>query len=70
MSAQAVGTRAPLLTHKQMLRLQRLAPSHRVVGAKNGSPIVQRRDGQLLLLQPNGRMLIERVQSYLHVDGG
>lgn len=69
-------TPTPLvLTEKQHLRLASLlGGGHQLVGARNGSPIVQGQDGQLLLLQPNGRLaattLIQRVQSYLHIGQG
>lgn len=64
-----------LLTRRQITRLTALQrEGHKVVGDRSGSPIVQAEDGQLLLVQPNGRVaattLIDRVQSYLHVGRG
>lgn len=60
----------PVLTQRQIERLDRLPPNHRVVAAHDGMPIVQRPDGQMLSLKPNGRLaattLISRVQDYMH----
>jgi hypothetical protein len=63
-----------LLTKRQIQRLGRLPPDYRIVSAQRRPPLVRRPDGQRLLVQPNGRLsaspLVERVQSYLRVDGG
>jgi len=62
------------LTQRQIERLRKLPPDYRVVSAQKRFPMVRRPDGQRLLVQPNGRLavspLVERVQSYLQVDGG
>jgi hypothetical protein len=63
-----------LLTKRQIQRLGKLPPDYRIVSAQRRLPLVRRPDGQRLLVQPNGRLcaspLVERVQSYLRVDGG
>lgn len=60
-------------TPQQLQRMEKLPEDHKVVSARDGSPIVRRPDGQMLRVQPNGRLtradLIDRVQSYLHVYG-
>jgi hypothetical protein len=62
----------PLLTERQLRRLQMLPDDYKVVAARDGIPIVESPTGQTLRLQPTGRLaaaaLIERVESYLH-DG-
>jgi hypothetical protein len=64
----------PQLNQRQLSRLQTLPDDYRVVGARNGVPIVESPTGQTLRLQPTGRLaatvLIERVESYLHVKQG
>jgi hypothetical protein len=66
--------RSPLLTQRQLRRLETLPDNYRVVTARDGTPIVQSPTGQRLRLQPNGRLaatsLIKSVQSYLHVQRG
>jgi hypothetical protein len=61
----------PLLTARQLRRLETLPDDYKVVSTHDGSPIVESPTGQTLRLQPNGSLaattLIERVQSYLHV---
>lgn len=63
-----------LLTQRQLECLAKLPEDHRVLGARNGSPIVQRPDGRLRLVQPNGQLaattLVAGVQSYLHIGRG
>jgi hypothetical protein len=60
-----------LLTARQLERLQELALDHRVVTTHDGSVILERTDGRLLRVQPNGTLAPEpsvaRVQSYLCV---
>jgi len=64
----------PQLNQRQLRRLQTLPDDYRVVGAKDGVPIVESPTGQTLRLQSTGRLaataLIERVESYLHVKQG
>jgi hypothetical protein len=64
----------PLLTARQLRRLETPPDSYRVVSARDGSPIVESPTGQTLRLQPNGSLaattLIERVQAQLHVRQG
>jgi hypothetical protein len=60
----------PLLTERQLRRLEMLPDDYKVVGAKDGIPIVESPTGQTLRLQPTGRLaataLIKRVESRLH----
>jgi len=60
----------PLLTQRQLRRLEMLPDDYKVVGARDGIPIVESPTGQTLCLQPTGRLaaasLIERVQSHRH----
>jgi hypothetical protein len=64
----------PVLTERQLRRLQTLPDDYKVVGARDGVPIVQSPTGQALRLQPTGRLaattLIERVECYLNVQQG
>lgn len=65
---------SPLLTTRQLRRLETLPDDYTVVSAKDGAPILESPAGQTLRLQRNGRLaattLIERVQFYLHVERG
>ena len=62
------------LTKRQIQRLGKLPPNYRIVSAQRRPPLVRRPDGQLLSVQPNGRLAaggrVEWVQSYLRVEGG
>jgi hypothetical protein len=64
----------PLLTQRQLRRLEMLPDDYKVVGARDGIPIVESPTGQTLRLQRTGRLaattLIERVQSRRHVQQG
>jgi hypothetical protein len=64
---------AQLLTQRQIRCMERLPVGHDVVSIRDGVPIVSQPDGQMLQMQPNGRLGatlgVERVQSYLHVHG-
>jgi hypothetical protein len=64
----------PLLSRRQLRRLETLPDDYKVVSARDGIPIVESPTGQTLRLQPNGRLaattLVERVQSDLHARGG
>ena len=61
-----------LLTGRQLERLAELPNDHTVVGVRKGSPIVERPDGQLLCVQPNGHLvattLVQKAQSYLDME--
>jgi hypothetical protein len=63
-----------LLTQRQLACLAKLPEDHQVLGASKGSPIVQRPDGQLLRVQPNGHLaattLVWGVQPYVHIERG
>jgi hypothetical protein len=56
-----------LLTARQLDRLRELPPDHRLVTVRDGSPILERPDGRLWLVQPNGNLApapaVERVRS-------
>ena len=60
-----------LLTARQLDRLRELPPGHKLVTVRDGSPILERADGLLWLVQPNGNLApapsVERVRSYLCV---
>ena len=60
-----------LLTARQLERLRELPPDHKLLTARDGSPILERPDGRLWRVQPNGSLApvppVERVQSYLRV---
>jgi hypothetical protein len=61
-----------LLTRPQRDRLERLPDDHAIVSAAPGAAVVERGDGRLFRVEPDGRLvatdaLVARVQSYLHV---
>jgi hypothetical protein len=60
-----------LLTARQLDRLRELPPDHKLITARDGSPILERPDGWLWRVQPNGNlapaMPVERVRSYARV---
>jgi hypothetical protein len=60
-----------LLTARQLDRLRELPPDHKVLTAHDGSPILERSDGRLWRVQPNGSLApappVERARSYLRV---
>jgi hypothetical protein len=64
----------PLLTRRQLRRLETLPDDYKVVNALDGTPIVESPTGQTLRLQPNGRLAattsVKGVESYLHVQRG
>jgi hypothetical protein len=66
-----LSTRA--LTQRQIRRMERLPEGHVVLSTRRGVAIVRRPDGRLMRIQPDGRLAgmlrVERVQSYLHVNG-
>lgn len=59
------------LTRRQIRCLEKLPEDHEVVSNGDSPPIVRGPNGQLLRMKQNGRLvsLVERVRSYLHVDG-
>jgi hypothetical protein len=61
------------LTKRQVRKMERLPEGHIVLSTRKGVAVVRRPDGRLMRLQPDGRLAgmirIERVQSYLHVNG-
>ncbi len=60
------------LTPGQIARLATLSGDHKVVGEREGSPVVERPYGRLALVAPDGRWaattLVAGVQSYLQVE--
>jgi hypothetical protein len=60
-----------LLTAPQLERLRELAPDHNVLTGRDGPPILERPDGGLWRVQPNGSLVaapaVEPVRSYLCV---
>ena len=60
-----------LLTARQLERLRELASDHKLLTARDGSPLLERADGRLWRVQPNGSLApappVERVRSYLRV---
>jgi hypothetical protein len=65
--------RTPPLTQRQMRRIEKLPRDCRVVNTRDGVVFLRRADGQLLRVQPDGRLAptvsVARVQDYLHVHG-
>jgi hypothetical protein len=63
----------PVLSQRQIRRMQNLPADYKVVTTRDGVVILRRADGQLLRMQPDGRLAanlrVERVQDYLHVHG-
>jgi hypothetical protein len=61
-----------LLTKRQLACLTGLPEGHRLIGVRKGSPIVERDDGQVLRVQPNGRLVVsypvQEVRSYLDME--
>jgi hypothetical protein len=60
-----------LLTARQLEHLRELPPGHKVLTARDGTPILERPDGRLWRVQPNGSLApappVERERSYLRV---
>ena len=60
-----------LLTARQLERLRDLPPGQEVFTARDGSPILERPDGRLWRVQPNGSLApappVEAVRSHLRV---
>ena len=60
-----------LLTARQLERLRELASDHKLLTARDGSPLLERADGRLWRVQPNGSLApappVERVRSYPRV---
>ena len=46
-----------LLTARQLERLRELPPDHKLLTARDGAPILERPDGRLWRLQPNGNLV-------------
>ena len=61
-----------LLTKRQLACLERLPDDHRVVGRRRDSPIIERPDGQIMRVQPNGRLVVttsvQVARSYLDMQ--
>ncbi len=80
MLAGIAGTRAEskmlkssLLTQRQIRRIEQLPRGHRLIGVRQGAPLVRQPNGRLVRVSRDGRLastsLVKRVQSYLEVDG-
>ena len=63
-----------LLTARQLDRLRELPPDHKVLTGRDGSPLVERADGWLWRVQPNGSlapaMSVEGVQTTFEPASG
>jgi hypothetical protein len=63
----------PPLSQRQIRRMETLPADFKVVSTRDGVVVLRRADGQLLRMQPDGRLspslLVKRVQDYLHVHG-
>jgi hypothetical protein len=63
----------PTLSQQQIRRIEKLPADYKVVNTRDGVVVLRRADGQLLRVQPDGRLAhnlrVERVQDYLHVHG-
>jgi hypothetical protein len=64
-----------VLTRAARDRLEQLPDDHAIVSATPSSAVVERADGRLFRVEPDGRLaatdaLVARVQSYLHVPRG
>ena len=59
------------LTRRQIRCLEELPADHEIVSNRDSPPIVCGPRGQLSRVMPNGRLvaLVERVRSYLYVNG-
>jgi len=68
-----MSSSSPVLTQRQLRRMERLPQGHVVLSTRRGVAVVRRPDGRLMRIQPDGRLAgmlrVERVQSYLHVNG-
>jgi len=49
------------LTNQQSLRMAELPEDYRVVGVDRAAPVVRKSNGQLLRIQPNGRLVAATV---------
>ena len=60
-----------LLTARQLERLRELPPDQKLLIARDRAPMLERPDGRLWRVQPNGSLApappVERVRSYLGV---
>jgi hypothetical protein len=63
----------PVLSQRQMRRIEKLRDDYEVVNSRDGVIMLRRGDGQLLRMHRDGRLApnlrVERVQDYLHVQG-
>ena len=61
------------LSAPQKRRIAALPDDHRLVRVRGRAPIVRQPDGELLRIDPSGRVVPERpvrpVRSYLHLNG-
>jgi hypothetical protein len=63
----------PVLSERQMRRMEQLRDEYEVMKSRDGVVILRRPDGQLLRMHRDGRLApnlrVKRVQDYLHVHG-
>ncbi|MEA2314744.1 MAG: hypothetical protein QOI03_1436 [Solirubrobacteraceae bacterium] len=66
-------SKADLLTKRQIRRIEQLPRGHKLVGTRQGAPLVRQPNGRLVRVQRDGRLAsawpVQRVQSYLDVFG-
>jgi hypothetical protein len=62
-----------LMAQRQVRILETLLGGYKVINTHYGEVIVRRRDGQLLRIQSDGRLValepVQKVQSYLQLNG-
>jgi hypothetical protein len=60
------------MTKRQLARLEKLPSECKVVGVRDGCPLVRAPDGQYVCVLPNGHLartsIVQSVRSYLQLD--
>jgi hypothetical protein len=61
-----------LMTQRQLASLRKLPSQAKVVGTRDGCPVVQAPDGHFVCVLPNGALartsLVQSVRSYLQLE--
>jgi len=61
-----------LMTERQLASLRELPSEARVIGTRDGCPLVRDADGDYLCVLPNGQLartsIVQSVRSYLQLD--
>ena len=61
-----------LMTQRQLASLEKLPPDSRLVGVRDGCPLVRAADGQYVCVLPNGKLaptsVVQSVRSYLQLE--